>query len=31
VQTHGLAPSTWGFVVIINPAMVTFFRLRLTR
>jgi predicted MFS family arabinose efflux permease len=31
VQTHGLAPSTWGFLVIINPAMVTFFQLRLTR
>lgn len=30
VQTHGLAPSTWGFLVIINPAMVTFFQLRLT-
>jgi len=31
VQTHGLAPSTWGFLVIINPAMVTFGQLRLTR
>jgi predicted MFS family arabinose efflux permease len=31
VQTHGLAPSTWGFLVIINPAMVTFLQLRLTR
>ena len=31
VDTHGLAPSTWGFLVIINPAMVTFFQLRLTR
>jgi predicted MFS family arabinose efflux permease len=30
VQTHGLAPSTWGFLVIINPAMVTIFQLRLT-
>ena len=31
VDTHGLAPSTWGFLVILNPAMVTFFQLRLTR
>jgi predicted MFS family arabinose efflux permease len=31
VQTHGLSPSTWGFLVIINPAMVTFLQLRLTR
>jgi predicted MFS family arabinose efflux permease len=31
VDTHGLAPSAWGFLVIINPAMVTFLQLRLTR
>jgi predicted MFS family arabinose efflux permease len=31
VQTHGLAPSTWGFLVIINPLMVTLLQLRLTR
>jgi predicted MFS family arabinose efflux permease len=31
VDTHGLSPSTWGFIVIINPALVTFFQLRLTR
>jgi predicted MFS family arabinose efflux permease len=31
VDTHGLAPSTWGFLVIINPLMVTLFQLRLTR
>jgi predicted MFS family arabinose efflux permease len=31
VQTHGLSPSAWGFLVIINPAMVTFLQLRLTR
>lgn len=31
VDTHGLSPSTWGFLVIINPALVTFFQLRLTR
>jgi MFS family permease len=31
VDTHGLAPSTWGFLVILNPLMVTLFQLRLTR
>jgi predicted MFS family arabinose efflux permease len=31
VDTHGLSPSTWGFLVIINPAMVTFLQLRVTR
>jgi MFS family permease len=31
VDTHGLAPSTWGFLVILNPLMVTVFQLRLTR
>jgi predicted MFS family arabinose efflux permease len=31
VDTHGLSASTWGFLVIINPALVTFFQLRLTR
>ena len=31
VDTHGFAPSTWGFLVILNPAMVTLFQLRLTR
>jgi MFS family permease len=31
VDTHGLAPSTWGFLVILNPTMVTLFQLRLTR
>jgi predicted MFS family arabinose efflux permease len=31
VQQHGLAPSTWGFLVIVNPALVTLFQLRLTR
>lgn len=31
VDTHGLAPATWGFLVILNPAMVTLFQLRLTR
>jgi predicted MFS family arabinose efflux permease len=31
VNTHGIAPSTWGFVVIVNPALVTLFQLRVTR
>ena len=31
VDTHGLSPSTWGFLLIVNPAMVTIFQLRLTR
>ena len=31
VDTHGLSPSTWGFLVIVNPALVTLFQLRLTR
>jgi len=29
-DSHGLAPSTWGFLVVVNPAMVTLFQLRLT-
>jgi predicted MFS family arabinose efflux permease len=31
VDSYGLAPATWGFLVIINPAMVTLFQLRVTR
>jgi predicted MFS family arabinose efflux permease len=31
VNTHGIAPSTWGFLVIINPALVTLFQLRVIR
>ena len=31
VQAHGLAPSTWGFLVVVNPIVVTLFQLRLTR
>jgi predicted MFS family arabinose efflux permease len=31
VNTHGIAPSVWGFVVIINPALVTLFQLRVTK
>jgi predicted MFS family arabinose efflux permease len=30
-DTHGIAPSTWGFLVVINPALVTLCQLRLTR
>ena len=31
VSTHGISPSVWGFVVIVNPALVTLFQLRVTR
>ncbi len=31
VGSHGFSPSTWGFLVVINPASVTLFQLRLTR
>jgi predicted MFS family arabinose efflux permease len=31
VNTHGIAPSTWGFIVIINPLLVTLFQMRVTR
>jgi predicted MFS family arabinose efflux permease len=31
VDSHGLTPAAWGFLVVINPALVTFFQLRLTR
>lgn len=31
VNTHHLAPSTWGFIVVINPVLVTLFQLRVTR
>jgi MFS family permease len=31
VDSHGIAPSTWGFLVVVNPIMVTLFQLRLTR
>lgn len=31
VDSHGLDPAAWGFLVIINPALVTLFQLRLTR
>ena len=31
VNGHGIEPSTWGFIVIINPLLVTLFQLRITR
>ena len=31
VNTHGIAPSVWGLIVIINPACVTLFQLRVIR
>ena len=30
VDTHGISPSTWGFLVALNPLMVTLFQLRIT-
>ena len=30
VQSHGISSSTWGFVLIVNPLLVTLFQLRLT-
>jgi predicted MFS family arabinose efflux permease len=30
VGSHGFAPSTWGFLVVVNPIVVTLFQLRLT-
>src|SRR5919205_1383174 len=31
VEAHGLAPATWGFLVVVNPIVVTLFQLRLIR
>jgi len=31
VSTYGLSPTTWGLLVAINPILVTFFQLRVTR
>jgi predicted MFS family arabinose efflux permease len=31
VASHGMAPSTWGFLLVVNPILVTFVQLRLTR
>ena len=28
---HGISPSTWGLLVVINPVVVTLFQIRLTR
>jgi predicted MFS family arabinose efflux permease len=30
VSSHGYSNSTWGFLLIVNPLLVTFFQLRLT-
>ena len=30
VGSHGFSPATWGFLVIVNPALVTLFQLRVT-
>ena len=30
-NNHGLEPAAWGFLVIVNPLMVTLFQLRLTQ
>jgi predicted MFS family arabinose efflux permease len=31
VDSHGYAVSTWGFLTIVNPVLVTLFQVRLTR
>ena len=31
VQTHGVSPTVWGALLVINPALVTLFQVRLTR
>ncbi len=30
VESHGYSSSTWGFLVVVNPLLVTLFQLRLT-
>jgi predicted MFS family arabinose efflux permease len=30
VESHGFSPSAWGFILIVNPLLVTLFQLRLT-
>jgi predicted MFS family arabinose efflux permease len=30
VESHGLSAATWGFILIVNPLLVTLFQLRLT-
>jgi dipeptide/tripeptide permease len=29
--SHGMSPSTWGFLIVINPILVTLFQMRLIR
>jgi MFS family permease len=31
VDAHGISPSAWGFLVIVNPVVVTLFQLRLMK
>jgi predicted MFS family arabinose efflux permease len=31
VDSYGVSPSTWGFLIVLNAAAVAFFQLRLTR
>jgi predicted MFS family arabinose efflux permease len=31
VRSHGVAPATWGFLVVVNPILVTLVQLRLMR
>ena len=31
VDSYGLTPAAWGFLVIVNPLLVTIFQMRLTR
>ena len=31
VDSHGLRPAAWGFLIVLNPLCVTLFQLRLTR
>jgi dipeptide/tripeptide permease len=31
VDTHGLPAAAWGFLLVVNPVLVTLFQLRLTR
>jgi len=31
VRSHGISPATWGFLIVINPILVTLVQLRLTR
>ncbi|HEY1480161.1 MAG TPA: MFS transporter [Gaiellales bacterium] len=31
VQSHGLAPTTWGFLLVVNPIVVVLFQIRLSQ